>query len=91
MATQKCKKKKKKKKLSAEQFFTFLNASYPKTHLIQSLNSLDSPRPYHIARRLLENQKTGDSKELFLLKNDFQNSSSKIYSKKASRYWRPGN
>ena len=81
MAAKKKKKKKKKKKLPAEQFFTFLNASYPKTHLIQSLNSLDSPRPYHVARRLLENRKT----------NDFQNSSSKIYSKKASRYWRPGN
>ena len=81
MATQK------QKELSGN-FFAFSNASYPKTHLIQSLNSLESSRPYE---RLLENQKTGGSKELFLPKNDFQNSSTKIFSKKTSRIWRPGN
>ena len=43
--------------------FAFLNASYTKSHLIKSLNSLDSSRPYG---RLLENQKAGDFKELFL-------------------------
>ena len=46
----------KQKELSAENFFAFLNAPYPKTHLIQSLNYLDSSRTYG---RLLENQKTG--------------------------------
>ena len=57
-------KKKKKKKMSAETLLHF----YPKTHPIKSLNSLDSPRPYE---RLLENQKPGGSRELFLPENDF--------------------
>ena len=55
---------KKKKKMSAETLLHF----YPKTHPIKSLNSLDSPRPYE---RLLENQKPGGSRELFLPENDF--------------------
>ena len=61
--------------------FAFLNASYPKIHLIQSLNSLDSSRPYG---RLLENQKTRGSKKLFLPKNDFQSSFTKNFPKKHS-------
>ena len=47
--------------------------------LIQSLNSLDSSKPYG---GLLLNQKAGGSKELFLPKTDFQNSSTKIFPKK---------
>ena len=54
-------------------------AYYPKTHLIIALNSLDSSRLYG---RLLENQKTGGSRELFLPENDFQTSSTKIFQKK---------
>ena len=65
-------------KFVSRNFFAFLNASYPKTHLIQCLNSFESSRPYG---RLLENKKTGRSKELFLPKNDFQNSSTKIFPK----------
>ena len=61
--------------------FAFLNVSYPKIHLIQSLNSLDSSRPYG---RLLENQKTRGSKKLFLPKNDFQSSFTKNFPKKHS-------
>ena len=52
--------------------FAFLNVSYTKTHLIKSLNSLDSCRPYG---RLLENQKRGVFGEVFLPESDFQNSS----------------
>ena len=70
---------KRKKCLSAENFVAFLNASYPKTHLIQSLNSSDSSKSYG---GMLENQKTGSSKELFLPNNDFQNSSLKMFPKK---------
>ena len=70
------------KKLSAE-CFAFLNAYYPKTHIIQSLNSLDSSRPYG---RLLENQKTWGSKELFLPENGFQNSSTNIFPKRHSNF-----
>ena len=66
-------------KFVSSKFFAFLNASYSKTHLIQSPKSHDSSRPYI---RLLENQKTGGYKELFLPKNDFQNSSTKIFAKK---------
>ena len=50
-----------------------------KTQPIQSLNSFDSSRSYG---RLLENQKTGGSKELFLPKSDFQNRSTKFFLKK---------
>ena len=42
-------------------------------------NSLDSSRPYG---RLLENQKTGGSRELFLPENYFQASSTKVFPKK---------
>ena len=62
--------------MSAEYFFVFLNAYYPNTHLIQFFNFVDSSKPYG---RLLENQKTGGSKELFLPGNDFQNSFTKIF------------
>ena len=59
------------KKFVSRNVFPFLNAYYSNIHLIQSLTSLGSLRPY---RRLLENKKTGGSKELFLPENDFQNS-----------------
>ena len=51
----------------------------PKTHLIKALNSIDSSRPY---KRLLQIQKTGGSRELFLPENDFQTSSTVNFSKK---------
>ena len=73
------------KKKSAN--FAFLDAYYPKTHLIKSLNFLDSSRPYE---RLIENEKTGGSRELFLLENEIQTSSEKMF-QKTSRSWRPGN
>ena len=50
----------------------------PIQYLIQSLNSFDSSKPYG---GLLLNQKAGDSKELFLPKTDFQNSSTKFFPK----------
>ena len=56
-----------------------MNAYYPKTHLVKALNSLDSSRPYG---RLLENPKTGGSRELFLIEGDFQTSSTKIFPEK---------
>ena len=56
-----------------------MNFHYPKTHLIQSLSSLESSRPYG---RMLENQKTWGSEELFLPENNFQNSSTKKFPKK---------
>ena len=70
---------KRKKKIVSRKIFAFLNVSFPKTHLIQSLNSLGSSRPYG---RLLANQKTGGSKELFLPKSDLQNSPKKFFPKK---------
>ena len=60
MVTQKC-----KKKLLAEIFHIF-EYLLPKTHLIKDINSLDSSRPNG---RVLENQKTGGSRELFLPEN----------------------
>ena len=78
----------KRKKIFSAEFFAFLNVYYPKTHLIKALNSLDSSRPYG---RLLENQKTGGSRELFLPENDFQTSSTNIFPKQASRFWKPEN
>ena len=68
-----------KQKNCQQKYFAFLNAYYPKTHLIKSRNSLDSSRSYG---GLSENQKTGSSKELFLPENDFQTSSTKFFSKK---------
>ena len=47
--------------------------------LLMSTNSLDSSRSYE---RLLENQKTGGSRELFLPENDFQTSSAVNFPKK---------
>ena len=67
----------KKKKL--KKLFAFLNAYYPKTHLIKALNSLDSSRPNG---RLSQNPKTGGFRELFLPENDFQTSSTKNSPKK---------
>ena len=52
-------------KFVSRNFFAFLNASYPKTHLIQCLNSFESSRPYG---RLLENKKQGDLRNYFCLK-----------------------
>ena len=54
----------------AEIFCIFEHLLTP-NQLIKIHNSLDSSRPYG---RLLENQKTWDSRELFLLENDFQTS-----------------
>ena len=59
MAAQKCK----KKQTVDRNFFAFLNVYYPKTHLIKALNSLDLSRPNG---RLLEDLKTGASRNLFL-------------------------
>ena len=39
------------KKIVCRKYFAFLNACYPKTHLIKSLNSLDSSRPYGRLRK----------------------------------------
>ena len=47
--------------------------------LIKIHSSLDSSRPYG---RLLENQNTGGSRELFLPENDCRTSSTKIFPKK---------
>ena len=57
-----------------------------KTYLIKFLNSPYSSRPYG---RLLENQKTEGSRELFPPENDFQNSSTKIFQKKHSDFEGP--
>ena len=57
-----------------------------KTYLIKFLNSPYSSRPYG---RLLENQKTVGSRELFPPENDFQNSSTKIFQKKHSDFEGP--
>ena len=55
MNNQKCKKKKKKEINCWQKFFTFLNACYPKTHIIKAFNSLDSSRS---RGRLLKNKET---------------------------------
>ena len=68
-AQQQKKNRKKKRKKKQQELFTFLNAYYPKIHLIKALNSLDSSWPNG---RLSENSKTGDFRELFLPKNDFK-------------------
>ena len=72
------------KKKSAN--FAFLDAYYPKTHLIKSLNFLDSSRPYE---RLIENEKTGGSRELFLPEDDFLNSYTKIFFEKSMKILEP--
>ena len=64
MAAQKWKKKK-----EWQNFFTFLNAYYPKTHLIKALNSLYSSKA---SGRLSQNPKTEGFRKLFLSKNDFK-------------------
>ena len=66
-----------------QKFLAFLNAFYPKTHLSKYLNSPDSSRPYG---RLLQNLKARSSRDLFLLENDFQNSSTKDFPKKHSDF-----
>ena len=55
-----------------QKFFAFLNVYEPQTQLIKINISLDSTIPY---KWLLENQKTGGFRELFLPENDFQTSS----------------
>ena len=78
---------KRKKKLLAE-MFCILNVYYPKTYLIKVFNSLDSSRPYE---RLLENHKTGGSRELFVPENCFQTSSTKHFPKNIQilEAWKP--
>ena len=84
MTAQKCKKK------CQQKIFCIFEClfSFPKTHLIQSLNSLGSSRPYE---SLLENQKTVGSKELFLPKNGLPNSPQKFFQKniQISEAWKP--
>ena len=55
-----------------QKFLAFLNVYYPKTNLIKALYSLDSSRSYG---RILENPKTGSSRDLFLPESDFKPSS----------------
>ena len=57
----------------------FLNVFYPQTHLIKALYSLDSFRSYE---RLLENPKTGASRDLYLPEIDFKSSSGVNFPKK---------
>ena len=64
---------------NCQKFFAFLNAYYPKTHLIKVLNSLDSAR---LNGGLSQYPKTGGFRELFLPENDFKTCSSKHFSKK---------
>ena len=78
----------KKKIVGRLLFFRFLNAYELKTQLIKAFNSHDSSRPY---QRLLENPKTGGSRELFLPENNFKTCSAVNFHKKTSRFWRPGN
>ena len=58
------------------------------SHLTKVLNSLDSSRTY---RRLLESPKPGSSRELFLPENGFKTCYTVYFSKKTSRFGRPGN
>ena len=67
MAAQKRKKKKFRKK-----FLTFLNFCYLKSRVVKALCSLDSSRSYG---RLLENPKTGGSRDFLLSESDFKTSS----------------
>ena len=78
MAAQKC-----KKIFFSKKVLEFLNAYYQKIHVIQSLYFLGCSRPYE---RFLENQKTRGSKELFPAENNFQNSSTKNFSKNYSHF-----
>ena len=66
------------KKLLSE-FFSFLNAYYPKTHPIKVLNCLDSSRPNG---RLSQNLKIRGFWELFLSENDFKTCSAVNFPKK---------
>ena len=82
MAAQKWKKKK-----EWQNFFTFLNAYYLKTHLIKALSSLYSSKA---SGRLSQNPKIEGFRKLFLSKNDFKTCSAVNFSKKR-RFWRPRN
>ena len=70
----------KHKKCFWHTFFAFLNVYYPKTHLIKAPNSLDFSRPNG---RLLENLKTGVSRNLFPPENYFKASSTVNFPKKS--------
>ena len=73
MAAQKCNKHFRQKILA------FLDVYYFQTHLIKALYTLDSSRSYG---RLLENLKTGVSRDLFLPESDFKTSSAVNFLKK---------
>ena len=64
----------KHKKNCQQKLCSIFECFYPKTLLIQCLNSLDSSRPYGI-------KKQGALRNC-LPKNDFQNSSTKVFPKK---------
>ena len=71
--------KKKKKKKKSRILLHFRMPITPKPIESKLSTLLDSSRSYG---RLLENQKIGDSRELFLPENDFQTSSIKNFPKK---------
>ena len=73
MAAQKC------KKHFRRNFLAFLNVYYPQSHLIKALYTLDSSRSYG---KLLENPKTGASREFFSSESDFKTSSGENFPKK---------
>ena len=64
MVAQKC-----KKKIAGRHFLHIWMSTNPRNLTNQDLQLLDSSRPYG---RLLENQKPGGSRKLFLPENDFQ-------------------
>ena len=76
------------KKNFSQKFLVFLNVYYPKTCLIKALYSHDSSRSYG---KILENLKTGASRDLFLPESDFKTSSAVNFPKKTSRFWRTEN
>ena len=79
----------KHKKIASRNFFAFPNAYYPKTYLI-NLSTLLMLTD-HMENCLKIKKTPGNSKELFLPENDFQNSSMKNFPKKMSKFWRLGN
>ena len=73
----------KHKKNCQQKLCSIFECFYPKTLLIQSLNSLDSSRPYGI-------KKQGALRNC-LPKNDFQKSSTKLFQKNIQivKDWKP--
>ena len=61
------------------EIFGIFECLLPQTHLMKTLYSLDSSRSYG---RVLENPKTGASRNLFLLESDFKISSTVNFLKK---------